>query len=111
MDGKQVAMLASGRDNPLWSREMTTEERLKEIEERLARVSELAKRFPHSPLRYPGGKNRAIKAIYSIIPQSERKLCSPFLGGASIELACTTRMQVYGYQYEPISRRCQNEPN
>ena len=61
------------------------------------------KNFPRSPLRYPGGKNRAIKSIYSCIPENETKLCSPFLGGASIELACTTRMQVTGYDiFEPL---------
>ncbi|MFH2067947.1 MAG: DNA adenine methylase [Candidatus Omnitrophota bacterium] len=53
--------------------------------------------YPHSPLRYPGGKNRAVKEIYSCIPENEKILCSPFLGGASIELACSTRMKVYGY--------------
>lgn len=64
---------------------------------------EFPKEFPRSPLRYPGGKNRAIKFIYSYIPQNETKLCSPFLGGASIELACTTRMQVYGSDiFEPL---------
>ena len=51
---------------------------------------------PRSPLRYPGGKNRAIKFIYSFIPTKEKMLCSPFLGGGSIELACTTRMHVNG---------------
>jgi DNA adenine methylase len=56
----------------------------------------LPKFFPRSPLRYPGGKNRAIKSIYSFIPETVTKLCSPFLGGASIELACSTRMEVYG---------------
>ncbi len=61
------------------------------------------KHYPHSPLRYPGGKNRAVKAIYSCIPAKETKLCSPFLGGGSIELACTTRMQVYGYDvFSPL---------
>lgn len=63
----------------------------------------LPKEYPRSPLRYPGGKNRAVKSIYSVIPESETKLCSPFLGGASIELACTTRMEVYGYDiFEPL---------
>jgi len=57
---------------------------------------ELPKNFPKSPLRYPGGKNRAIKSIISLIPDNEKKLCSPFLGGASIELACSTRMVVNG---------------
>ena len=64
---------------------------------------ELPKVFPKSPLRYPGGKTRAIKSIYSVIPTNETKLCSPFLGGASIELACSTRMIVYGSDiFEPL---------
>ncbi len=64
---------------------------------------ELPNKLPHSPLRYPGGKNRAIKYIYSCIPLNETKLCSPFLGGASIELACTTHMTVYGSDiFEPL---------
>jgi len=59
--------------------------------------------YPRSPLRYPGGKNRALKPIYSCIPENETKLCSPFLGGASIELACSTRMEVYGSDiFEPL---------
>ena len=64
---------------------------------------EVPDKFPHSPLRYPGGKNRAIKAIVSCIPANETKLCSPFLGGGSIELACTPKMQVYGYDvFSPL---------
>jgi len=55
------------------------------------------KKYPHSPLRYPGGKNRAVKEIYPCIPAKEKVLCSPFLGGASVELACSTRMEVRGY--------------
>ena len=38
------------------------------------------KHYPHSPLRYPGGKNRAVKSIYQCIPATEKVLCSPFLG-------------------------------
>jgi len=63
----------------------------------------LPKVFPRSPLRYPGGKTRAVKSIYSCIPQNETILCSPFMGGGSIELACTTRMKVYGSDvFEPL---------
>jgi len=51
--------------------------------------------YPHSPLRYPGGKSRAVKAILPLIPATETELCAPFLGGGSIELACTTRMHVH----------------
>jgi DNA adenine methylase len=64
---------------------------------------EVSKNYPRSPLRYPGGKNRAIKAICSFIPENEKKLCSPFLGGGSIELACTSKMKVYGSDiFEPL---------
>lgn len=63
----------------------------------------LPKSFPRSPLRYPGGKTRAVKLIHSLIPSDVKTLCSPFLGGGSIELACTTRMQVFGYDvFSPL---------
>lgn len=64
---------------------------------------EIPKDYPRSPLRYPGGKSRAVKSIYGVIPQKEKTLCSPFLGGASLELACTTRMEVYGSDiFQPL---------
>lgn len=44
-----------------------------------------------SPLRYPGGKSRAVQTILSYIPQDTRALCAPFLGGGSVELACNAR--------------------
>ncbi len=59
--------------------------------------------FPRSPLRYPGGKSRAIAYILPLIPKHEKKLCAPFLGGASVELACTTSMEVSGSDvFEPL---------
>ena len=64
---------------------------------------ELLKNLSRSPLRYPGGKSRAVKTILPLIPETEKELCSPFLGGASIELACTSRMKVYGSDvFEPL---------
>lgn len=66
-------------------------------------ASPLPKKYPRSPLRYPGGKNRAVSTILRLIPDNETTLCSPFLGGGSIELASTTRMQVRGYDlFEPL---------
>ena len=41
-----------------------------------------------SPLQYPGGKSRAVPEIVSRLPAGLDELCSPFLGGASVELAC-----------------------
>ena len=51
-----------------------------------------------SPLRYPGGKTRAVKTIMEFIPADCGELCSPFLGGGSIELALAERgIIVHGY--------------
>lgn len=46
-----------------------------------------------SPLRYPGGKSRAVKQIIKYFPKAE-KYVFPFTGGASIEL----------YTYQNISK-------
>ena len=56
-----------------------------------------------SPLRYPGGKTRAVKLIMEHIPDCG-ELCSPFLGGGSVELAVAARgTKVYGYDiFEPL---------
>tara|TARA_R100001509_G_scaffold164204_1_gene140967 strand:+ start:2206 stop:3099 length:894 start_codon:yes stop_codon:yes gene_type:complete len=51
-----------------------------------------------TPLRYPGGKSRAVKYILPLIPEDCGELCSPFLGGGSVELAVAERgTKVYGY--------------
>ena len=44
-----------------------------------------------SPLRYPGGKSRAVLMILPHIPQDTDKVCSPFFGGGSVELALMAR--------------------
>lgn len=54
--------------------------------------------FPKSPLRYPGGKSRAISTIIPLIPKGTKQLLSPFLGGASIEIAASAcGITVHGY--------------
>ena len=57
-----------------------------------------------TPLRYPGGKSRAVKHILPLIPKDCEKLAAPFLGGGSVELAVASRgTKVYGYDiFEPI---------
>lgn len=40
-----------------------------------------------SPLRYPGGKSRAVKTILSEIPRDIKTYLEPFLGGGSVFLA------------------------
>ncbi len=41
-----------------------------------------------SPLRYPGGKSRAVSTLRQYIPDHIDRLVSPFLGGGSLELSC-----------------------
>lgn len=50
-------------------------------------------------LRYPGGKQRAVKILSDYVPPDETELCSPFFGGGSFELHCASmrNMQVHGY--------------
>ena len=57
-----------------------------------------------SPLRYPGGKSRAVTQILNLITRGIDVLCSPFLGGGSIELACASRgIAVKAYDaFEPL---------
>lgn len=51
-----------------------------------------------SPLRYPGGKSRAVKIISKYIPKETTSLCSPFFGGGSLEIYCAQNgIRVYGY--------------
>jgi len=51
-----------------------------------------------SPLRYPGGKTRAIKHILPHFPADAKRICSPFLGGGSLEIAMAKEgREVYGY--------------
>lgn len=60
--------------------------------------------YPKSPLRYPGGKSRAIETILNFIPKNTEKVISPFIGGGSVEIAIASLgIQVYGYDiFEPL---------
>ena len=50
-----------------------------------------------SPLRYPGGKTRATQIIISQFPPETDKICSPFFGGGSVELALMNKgVAVFG---------------
>lgn len=57
-----------------------------------------------SPLRYPGGKSRAVSQILDLLPTNLKILCSPFIGGGSVELACASNgIVVHGYDaFEPL---------
>ena len=48
-----------------------------------------------SPLRYPGGKSRAVGLITQYFPDNlPKKILSPFLGGASMEIAWANNLDV-----------------
>ena len=57
-----------------------------------------------SPLRYPGGKTRAVDTLMKFIPDDCGELCSPFLGGGSFELALSEKgVVIHGYDgFKPI---------
>jgi DNA adenine methylase len=58
------------------------------------------KRVITSPLRYPGGKSKAIGLILASLPElKEKKIVSPFFGGGSFELCMSKNLgyQVIGY--------------
>jgi len=57
-----------------------------------------------NPLRYPGGKTRAVQQILPYFPAMPGVLCAPFFGGGSIELAAAgLGWQVHGYdQFQPL---------
>jgi len=57
-----------------------------------------------TPLRYPGGKSRAVKTILEFVPEDCGELCSPFLGGGSVELALAEKgVKVHGYEgFKPV---------
>ncbi len=56
------------------------------------------------PLRYPGGKSKAIKTILPFLPPNLTSIASPFFGGGSLELHLAGQgIKVYGYDnYEPL---------
>jgi len=61
--------------------------------------------MPKTPLRYPGGKSRAVDVIMPHIRSLDcGELCSPFLGGGSVELKCAEEgMIVHGYDlFQPL---------
>lgn len=57
-----------------------------------------------SPLRYPGGKSRAVKIIFDYLPFNTTELCSPFFGGGSFEIYCASKgIRIYGYDnFQPL---------
>jgi len=52
------------------------------------------RRYLGSPLRYAGGKSWAVGYIIERLPLSIKRLVSPFLGGASVEIAVAKELNI-----------------
>ena len=50
-------------------------------------------KLPKSPLRYPGGKSRALKQILPLIPVNISEFREPFVGGGSVFFAIRNLFQ------------------
>ncbi|WP_315874656.1 DNA adenine methylase [Thermocoleostomius sinensis] len=55
--------------------------------------------FVRSPLRYPGGKSKAIDRILPQIPSDITEFREPFIGGGSVFLAISSLRQSTAYSY------------
>jgi len=57
------------------------------------------KRYLGTPLRYAGGKSLAVGYVVNLLPDKIGKVVSPFLGGASVEIAIAKELgvEVIGY--------------
>lgn len=57
------------------------------------------KRYSGTPLRYAGGKTLAVGYIVNLLPNKIGRVVSPFLGGASVEIALAKELgiEVIGY--------------
>ena len=57
------------------------------------------RRYSGLPLRYAGGKSLAVGHVVEQLPAGLTRLVSPFVGGASVEIACARELgiQVNGY--------------
>jgi DNA adenine methylase len=54
--------------------------------------------IPRSPLRFPGGKTRAIRMLLPLLPDETDTLVAPFFGGGAFELAAAAcGWKVIGY--------------
>lgn len=64
------------------------------------------KRYLGSPLRYAGGKSLAVGFIIERLPDSLTRLVSPFVGGASVEIACAVELGVPVVAYDVFDILC-----
>ena len=64
------------------------------------------KRYLGSPLRYAGGKSLAVGFIIERLPNTIKRLISPFLGGGSVEIACGLELGIPVIAYDVFDILC-----
>jgi DNA adenine methylase len=52
------------------------------------------KRYVGAPIRYAGGKSLAVGLVVERIPDTVKRVVSPFLGGGSVEVACAVDLNL-----------------
>jgi DNA adenine methylase len=78
----------------------TPEHRKSRFLDSLRGTKKLYKRYVGSPLRYAGGKSWAVGYIVDHIPSTIQCLVSPFVGGASIEIAVAKEIRIPVMAYD-----------
>ena len=64
------------------------------------------KRYLASPLRYAGGKSLAVGLVLEKLPNSVKKVASPFMGGGSIEIAMAKELGIEVHAYDVFDILC-----
>ena len=59
-------------------------------------------RYGGLPLRYGGGKSLAVGHVIEQLPAGLTRLVSPFVGGASVEIACANELGVDVTAYDVL---------
>lgn len=57
-------------------------------------------RYNNLPLRYAGGKSLAVGHVVEFLPAGLNRLVSPFVGGASVEIACARELGMSVQAYD-----------
>jgi len=78
----------------------TPEHRKSRFLDRLRGTKKRYKRYVGSPLRYAGGKSWAVGYIVEYLPSTIQRLVSPFIGGASVEIAVAKEIGIPVIAYD-----------
>ncbi|MCY4089144.1 MAG: DNA adenine methylase [Candidatus Saccharibacteria bacterium] len=64
------------------------------------------KRYTASPLRYAGGKSLAVGFVAELLPDQLKRIVCPFMGGGSVEVACSKTLGLEIIAYDIFDILC-----